>query len=359
MSLELRCRLELPRGSATGGSFLLDVDVSLPDRGITAVFGPSGCGKTTLLRCIAGLEPETRGRVAIGQRVWQDDSRFLAPHRRRAGYVFQDGALFSHLDVRGNLAFGMKRRSGDPAALEEIAILLGLEPLLDREVAGLSGGERQRVALARALLAGPDLLLLDEPLAALDQKSRHAIYPYLERVGAETAIPFLYVTHILDEAARLADHLVLMEHGRAVHSGPLAELLTSHDPGLAHGGNAGCVVFATVESLDEEYHLARLAFPGGFLFIPDPGLPPGRKIRVRIHARDVSLALNAPGGSSILNIVPATVLELIPDAPARVLVRLAVGPTVMLAAVTQRSAAALSLRPGLELFAQVKSVALL
>ncbi len=359
MSLKLKCRLERPAGAKGQNGFRLDVDLSLPDRGITAVLGPSGCGKTTLLRCIAGLEPRTTGRVLIGDKTWQDDGLFLQPHQRRVGYVFQDGALFPHLDVRGNLAYGMKRSSGRSGSLQEISSLLGLIPLLDRDVSGLSGGERQRVALGRALLTGPVLLLLDEPLAALDRESRRAIYPYFERIAAETALPFIYVTHAQDEAARLADHLVLMENGRAVHSGPLPELLTSPAPGLARGEDAGCVVFARVVGVEDEYHLARLEFPGGTLLVADPGLPDGRKIRVRIHARDVSLALEPAAGSSILNIMSARILELIPDGPSRVLVRLLVGRTIMLAAVTHRSASALELKPDLELFAQVKSVALL
>jgi molybdate transport system ATP-binding protein len=359
MSLELKCRLNRPRVSANGNGFVLDVDLSLPVNGITTVFGPSGCGKTTLLRCVAGLEPFTKGRIMVAGRVWQNDADFLPSHHRRAGYVFQEGALFSHLDVKGNLAFGLKRRSGDGPDLVEITDLLGLGPLLDRQVEGLSGGERQRVALGRALLAGPDLLLLDEPLASLDRASRRAIYPYFERISAETGMPMLYVTHSLDEAARLADHLVLMDGGRVAHSGPLASMLTSPAPGLARGEDAGCVVFASVNSVDEEYHLARLEFPGGHLLVPDPGLPVGGKTRVRIHARDVSLALDPAAGSSILNILPARVMNMIDDGPSRILVRLAVGETVLLAAVTRRSAATLELGPDQELFAQVKSVALL
>lgn len=359
MSLEVRCRLDRPAQRKKAEGFRLDVDLSLPDRGITAVLGPSGSGKTTLLRCLAGLEPRSTGRVVVGDRTWQDDRTFLQPHQRRAGYVFQDGALFSHLDVRGNLAYGWKRSRNQTGSLEEISDLLGLDSLLDRKVAGLSGGERQRVALGRALLTGPDLLLFDEPLAALDRESRRAIYPYFERIAAETALPFLHVTHAQDEAARLADHLVLMQNGRALHSGPLAELLTSPAPGLAHGEDAGCVVFARVAGVDDDFHLAKLEFPGGSLLVADPGLPPDRKIRVRIHARDVSLALEPASRSSILNILAARVLELVPDGDSRMLVRLAVGRTVMLAAVTHRSAANLELRPGLELFAQIKSVALL
>jgi len=200
------------------------LDLAVEQGEFVSLLGPSGCGKTTLLRCIAGLEPETRGRVAIGQRVWQDDSRFLAPHRRRAGYVFQDGALFSHLDVRGNLAFGMKRRSGDPAALEEIAILLGLEPLLDREVAGLSGGERQRVALARALVLEPRVLLLDEPLSNLDAQLREEMRFEIRELVNRLNITAVYVTHDQAEALALSDRVAVMNQGRVEQVGTPDEI---------------------------------------------------------------------------------------------------------------------------------------
>lgn len=359
MSLDLKCRLTREGVAGNGNGFELDVALSLPAGGITTVFGPSGCGKTTLLRCVAGLEPDTKGHIMVADRIWQNEAKFLPPHHRRAGYVFQEGALFSHLDVKGNLAFGLKRRPGDGPDLREIADLLGLDDLLDRQVQGLSGGERQRVALGRALLAGPDLLLLDEPLASLDRAGRRAIYPYFERISTETGTPMLYVTHSRDEAARLADFLVLMNEGHVASSGPMAGILTSPAPGLAQGEDAGCVVFARVKSVDAEFHLAHLEFPGGQLLVPDPGLAAGAKIRVRIHARDVSLALEPASGSSILNILAARVLDLIDDGPSRILVRLAVGETVFLAAVTRRSAATLELGADLELYAQVKSVALL
>jgi molybdate transport system ATP-binding protein len=349
MSLEFKLNL------ARNTGFELSVDLQLPGEGITTIFGPSGCGKTTLLRCVAGLEPEARGRVAVAGRVWQDAEVFLPPHRRRVGYVFQDGALFSHLTVKGNLGYGLKRRSNGGPGLGEVCGLLGLDDWLDRSVAGLSGGERQRVALGRALLAGPDLLLLDEPLASLDRAGRRSIYPYFERIAAETGTPMLHVTHALDEAARLADHLVRLEDGRAVDQGPLTDMVAKPTPGQ----DAGCVVFARVAEIDPTDHLARLEFDGGQLLVPDPGLGIGDSTRVRIHARDVSLALEPATGSSILNILPATVIDLLEDGPARVLVRLGVGSSVFAASVTHRSARALDLAPGRDLFAQVKSVALL
>lgn len=361
MSLRIQCRLDRAVTANGGPGFRLNVNLDLPSAGITAVFGPSGCGKSTLLRCVAGLEKKSRGIVKIGPHIWQEKDRFLPVHRRALGFVFQDGALFPHLSVRENLEYGLKRAGAgrQTIVMAEVVELLGLEKLLARGTTELSGGERQRTALGRALLTSPDLLLLDEPLAALDRASRRGIYPYLERLRTDFTLPVLYVTHALDEAARLADHMVLLEDGQAVHSGPLTEMLTSPAPGLAHGDEAGAIVSARVDGHDREFHLACLAFDGGTLMVADTGLVIGQRVRVRIHARDVSLALDPVGGSSILNILPARVLALISDSPAHVLVRLAIGDSVILAAITHRSAAALKLGPGREVFAQIKSVALL
>jgi molybdate transport system ATP-binding protein len=357
MSLVIRTKLQRP-GS---GGFELDVDLDLPDRGITALFGPSGCGKSTLLRCVAGLEKEAAGRITIGPHTWQDQSTFTPCHQRAAGLVFQDGALFSHLSVRGNLEYGMKRatRSDRTAGFDEVIDLLGLNELLDRHTDDLSGGERQRVALGRALLTGPDLLLLDEPLASLDRGARRAIYPYLEMLHTEIALPVLYVTHSLDEAARLADHLLLMENGRVTAAGPLPELMTDLDGTLSRTLEAGAVLSAVVAGHESEYHLTRLEFDGGQILVPDPDLELGQAVRLRILARDVSLALEPATGTSILNILPTRVTGVAARRPGRVMVRLEVGDTALLAAVTERSAAALDLKPGREVFAQIKSIALL
>jgi len=356
MSLKLQGSLQ--RGA---GALGITFDLDLPAVGFTAICGPSGCGKTTLLRCVAGLEPDFEGTVRLGPRVWQDRSTTLPLHQRALGYVFQNGELFPHLSVAGNLRFAWDRT---PAARrrvtwDEVVDLLGLSGILDRGTANLSGGERQRVALGRALLKSPDLLLLDEPLTALDRATRRAIFPLLERMRDQFAIPVLYVTHNVDEAARLADRLVLMAEGQIINDGPLAELLTSPAPGLAHGNDAGAVVTATVGAIDEAFHLARLDFPGGELQVSDRGLAMGSTARVRIHARDVSLVLAAPAGTSILNILPVEVLDLLPDDQARVLVRLQAGETVLLAAVTARSAHTLGLARGMKVWAQIKSVALL
>ncbi len=356
MSLKLQGALQ--RGA---GLFDLAFDLTLPATGFTAICGPSGCGKTTLLRCIAGLEPDFRGTVRVGPCVWQDTDTNLPLHQRAVGYVFQSGELFPHLSVNNNLRFAWDRTPTDRRRVtwDEVVDLLGLADLLTRSTANLSGGERQRVALGRALLRSPDLLLLDEPLASLDDATRRAVFPLLERMRDQLAIPVLYVTHAVDEAARLADRLVLMDNGRITNNGPLVEVLTSAAPGLAHGRDAGAVVSATVGTVDDEFHLARLDFPGGALQVCDRGMTVGEQARVRIHARDVSLVLAPPSDTSILNILPVEVVDMLPDDPARVVVRLRAGKTVLLAAVTARSAHNLSLAPGQRVWAQIKSVALL
>ncbi len=352
--------------------FTLDVDLELPSRGITALFGHSGSGKTTLLRCIAGLERPSNGYLAIDGALWQDGAKFLPTHRRPIGYVFQEASLFPHLSVRGNLDYGAKRCGCRPASPEKgipfghandfsrIVELLGIGALLDRKPERLSGGERQRVAIARALLTAPRLLLMDEPLAALDLARKNEILPYLERLHDELEIPVFYVSHAPDEVARLADHLVVMDGGRAVAQGPLAETLARADLPIRLGEDAGVVLDATVAEIDKQWQLARVEFPGGSLWVRDEGHPVGKHVRVRVLARDVSLAREEPSGTSILNHFRVTVCELAADThPALLLARTETNGQSLLARLTRRSATTLNLAPGAEVWAQVKAVALL
>ncbi|MDZ4251580.1 MAG: molybdenum ABC transporter ATP-binding protein, partial [Sulfuritalea sp.] len=334
--------------------FSLDVDLDLPGRGVTALFGQSGCGKTTLLRCIAGLE-RGAGRLAINGEIWQEGGVFLPTHRRPLGYVFQDARLFAHLDVGRNLDYGRCRsRAAATLSRESIVELLGLGPLLERLPERLSGGEQQRVAIARALLSAPRLLLLDEPLAALDHARKQEILPYLERLRDELDIPVIYVSHAADEVARLADHLVVMEGGRAVVHGPLAETLARIDLPIRLGEDAGAVFAATVVERDAEWHLARVEFDGGELWVRDSGVAVGRQVRVRILARDVSLANSRHDDVSILNLLPATVVaHAAEDHPSAILVQLRVGATALLARLTRRSAQRLDLAPGREVWVQI------
>lgn len=352
MSIDARFKLDYP-------GFTLDVDLSLPSSGVTALFGHSGSGKTTFLRSIAGLERVPGGRLVFDGEVWQDDKVFLPTHQRPLGYVFQEASLFPHLTVQGNLDYGMKRRPAS-ADFRGTVDLLGIGHLLDRKPDHLSGGERQRVAIARALLTQPHLLLMDEPLAALDLARKKEILPYLEQLHETLNIPVLYVSHAPDEVARLADHLVALDAGRVVAAGPLAETLARADLPIRLGEDAGVVLGATVAEIDSEWHLARVDFPGGSLWVRDEGHPVGRRLRVRVLARDVSLVREEPRGSSILNQIRVTVRELADDGhPALRLARVEAGGQSLLARLTRRSASALELVPGAEVWAQVKAVALL
>ncbi len=353
--IHARFRLDWP-------GFALDVDLDLPGRGVTVLFGQSGSGKTTLLRCIAGLERAPDGQLDFDGEVWQDGGRFVPTHRRPLGYVFQEASLFPHLTVRRNLEYGRKRvpASERRVPLDQAIELLGIGHLLERRPGRLSGGERQRVGIARALAVSPRILLMDEPLAALDLKRKQEILPYLERLHEALEIPVLYVTHSPDEVAHLADHLVVLESGRALASGPLTETLARIDLPIRLGEDAGVVLDAVVVERDAEWNLACVEFAGGRFWTRDSGAELGRHVRVRILARDVSLALAAQSGTSIQNILPGTVAEIGDDShPALALVRLQVGASPLLARLTKRSAASLGLQPGMKLWVQVKAVALI
>ncbi len=341
--------------------FSLKVDLELPDRGISAIYGASGSGKTSLLRCIAGLQRADRGFLKLNDKVWQDDRLFVPTHQRSLAYVFQEASLFSHLNVEGNLNFAWRRsRDKNSGYFEQVVSLMGIGPLLSRSTGSLSGGERQRVAIARALLVRPQLLLLDEPLAALDAGRREEILPYLERLHEEFSAPVLYVSHSLDEIAQLADQLVVMEAGRVVANDTLGAVLTRTDIALSQHDDAGVVLEARVVERDEHWHLIRVEFSGGSLWIRDNGDQLGKNLRIRVLARDVSLALEEPGASSIVNRLPARV-ELISETAdtAMALVTLVLGDTRILARLTRRSVHLLELQPGKAVWAQLKSVAVL
>jgi len=355
VTLALRVALALP-------TFALDVTCDIPTQGITGLFGRSGSGKTTLLRCIAGLERTARAQIEFNGELWQDAGRFLPTHRRAVGYVFQESSLFPHLDVRGNLEFGLRRVPAPQRRLgfDEAVALLDLSALLRHRAPRLSGGERQRVAIARALLTSPQLLLMDEPLSNLDQSSKAEILPHLERLRDSLAIPIIYVSHALGEVMRLADHLVLLEAGRVRAAGPLQQLLARSDLPLGHFEDSGCVFDAVIEEHDPSYHLTYVRIGAGRLAVSLKQAPIGHRVRVRIDARDVSLALKPPELTSIINILPAKVLAVSDDRdPAQTLVRLELATEPLLARITRRSAVQLGIAPGMLLYAQVKSVALM
>ena len=342
--------------------FALDVRLDIPDTGVTVLFGPSGSGKSTVLRCIAGLQTVPGAYLQVAGEVWQDGAQFVPTHRRAVGYVFQDAGLFAHLSVRRNLDYGMSRVPSAERRVdrESVTELLGIGHLLERLPQGLSGGERQRVAIARALLSSPRLLLMDEPLAALDQRRKNEFLPYLERLRDELDIPVIYVTHSADEVARLAHTLVVLQEGRVVAAGPLLQTLTRADVPVYLGEDAGVMLDAVVAQRDGLWNLLRVDFSGGSLWVRDDGQVLGQAVRIRLLARDISIALAPAQASSIQNCLPARVLRIGDDHhPALSLVQLEAGTSVLLARLTRRSVETLGLAPGQPVWIQIKAVALI
>lgn len=345
------------------GDFALDVDLQMPGSGVTALFGPSGSGKTSVLRCIAGFQQAQQGFLQVNGQIWHDSAQriFLSAHQRPIGYVFQEALLFPHLSVADNLLFGLKRLSGKPRLADQQALidLLGIGHLLSRRPERLSGGEKQRVAIARALALNPQILLMDEPLAALDHKRKQEILPFLTRLHRELAMPVVYVTHSQQEVAQLADHLVMMDQGKVLASGALLDLLSQLGGPLAHEANAETVWPVTVLSHDPEYALTQVAFAGGCLHLQPIDAETGTALRVQIHARDVSIVLEPATRTSILNIFPAIIDALRNDEQGRTVVRLLVGQLPLLAHITRKSAVSLGLAPGMRVYAQVKGSSIL
>ena len=349
--------------------FELDLDLQLPGLGITAIFGPSGSGKTTLLRAVAGLEKNQVGRIQIGSHVWQDTQQGidLPTWQRPLGYVFQESSLLPHLNVTDNLNFGLKRaekssgnaQSDAAMALKASIELLGIGSLLQRMPDQLSGGERQRVAIARAIAMKPKLLLMDEPLASLDTARRQEIFPWLTKLRDELKMPMLYVTHSTEEVTRLADHLVVLDQGQVKAQGPVGSVLTQVVNPVVVGEDAGALIEGCIGAVDTQWHLSRVDFEGGCVWMRDAGLPVGKAVRIRILARDVSLATTEPQNTSIQNQLRGHIQSITPDVhPSQVMVVLKCGAEEVLARVTKRAVDELSLQVGQPVWAQVKSVAL-
>ena len=341
------------------GTFQLSMEFEAGG-GVTALFGPSGSGKTTLVNLIAGLLRPDEGRIVLGGRVLADVAGgvFVRPPARRIGYVFQEGRLFPHLSVRSNLLYGRwltpgGRRWGD---FDAVVDLLAIRPLLKRRPGGLSGGEKQRVAIGRALLSSPDCLLMDEPLAALDGPLKAEILPYIERLRDQMRLPIVYVSHAVDEVARLADQVVRIEAGRVVATGPVGEVFAALD--AAGDFETGGVLTARVVEAVGDGGLARLDHPAGRLLVPHVGQPPGSLVRLRIRSRDVTLAIGEPGRLSVRNRLAARVVAIAALAPPDVAVRLDVGGEPLVARITADAARELELAPGMPVTALVKAVAL-
>jgi len=349
--------------------FELDLDLQLPGLGITAIFGPSGSGKTTLLRAVAGLEKNQLGCIQVGSHVWQDTQQGidLPTWQRPLGYVFQESSLLPHLNVTDNLNFGLKRavkfsgnaQSDAATALQDAIELLGIGNLLQRMPDQLSGGERQRVAIARAIVMKPKLLLMDEPLASLDAARRQEIFPWLTKLRDELRMPMLYVTHSTEEVTRLADHLVVLNQGQVKAQGPVGSVLTQVVNPVVVGEDAGALIEGCIGAVDKQWHLSRVDFEGGCVWMRDAGLPVGKAVRIRILARDVSLATTEPQNTSIQNQLRGHIQSITPDVhPSQVMVVLRCGAEEVLARVTKRAVDELALQEGQPVWAQVKSVAL-
>lgn len=360
MSLHTDLRLERP-------GFTLQATLDLPAHGVSVLWGASGSGKTSLLRCIAGLERGT-GQVQLGDTVWQDDARghFTPVWERHLGVVFQEASLFDHLDVQGNLHYGLRRlpahEQGEARqALTQAIEVLGIGHLRARRTATLSGGERQRVAIARALAARPRLLLLDEPLAALDGARKREVLPWLDALRQHLQVPMLYVTHSADEVAHLADTLVVLDNGNVKACGPVSEVLASVDVPVHLGDDVGALVTGVVAGCDRDHGLCRLSLPGSSgheLWVSHTDEPEGTALRVRILARDVSITLERASGTSIQNHLPCVIQQMTAPAAHQILLRLDANGTPVLARLTSRAVEQLQLRPGMAVWAQIKAVSL-
>lgn len=340
--------------------FRLNVDLQLPGTGISAIFGHSGSGKTSLLRCIAGLEKPGSGYLKINNTVWQDDTLFLPTHQRAIGYVFQESALFPHINVEKNISYGLKRRHSAISSDEYQQLLstLDIKDLLPRKIDHLSGGERQRVAIARALVTKPKLLLMDEPLSSLDEDIKDQILSYLEDLQQLLTIPVVYVSHSQREVARLARHVTVLRKGKVLSSGTFNDVFSN--PQFEETKNNSSIIEVTAIQRDKKWHLLKYVFCGGELYLPDAGEVLNRQYRVRIPASDVSISLTNNPNSSILNRLEACIvrIEHQDDQPTS-LIHLRLGNQTLLSRITHKSAHQLKLEPGKQVWVQIKSAAIL
>ncbi|MFW7380863.1 MAG: molybdenum ABC transporter ATP-binding protein [Oligoflexus sp.] len=343
--------------------FAFNCTFQFPFQGVTAVFGRSGSGKTSFLRCLAGLEQGASGQVFVGDDCWQDDREniFLPPHKRPLAYVFQEPSLFHHLSIRQNLEYGWRRLKPEQRYVcwEQVIETLNLKHLLDRKPEKLSGGERQRVAIGRAILTSPSLLLMDEPLAALDLKSKLEILNYLEALRMQMAIPIIYVSHSIRETLRLADYLILLEQGKIQMSGELEDLLSEQPHLFDSPDETSCVLTTLALDWDPEFQMQTLDFHGERIFITNSqAYTPGRRIRLQIQARDVSISLDKTNKTSILNRMQAEVVSVKETDAGQVLIELNCRGYPLFSGITRKSAEQLNLRPNMIVIAQIKAVSI-
>lgn len=358
--MQIEAEIHLTRASG----FSIEAGLTIPDSGVTALYGPSGSGKSTILRLIAGLERAGKGdsvTIRAGEEVWHDRDTFVPVHKRGIGYVFQQHQLFPHLTVKGNLDYATRRRhTNNGIDIDQISDWLALDDLMSKPVQQLSGGEAQRASIARVLLSGARCILMDEPLGSIDHSARARILPYLDRLHRNLQLPFIYVSHSLEEINYLADELYLLDNGRIKASGSIFELGSSVELNTEAGEEAAAVIECVIAGHESDYGLTRLEFEGARLFVTARHRKPGAALRVRIPARDVSITLSPPEHTSILNVIQATVEEIQgPTDQPGILVRLAIGSQHILARITRKSLDNLVLETGQQVYAQIKSVALL
>ncbi|MGI2879178.1 molybdenum ABC transporter ATP-binding protein ModC [Vibrio furnissii] len=347
----------------TLGATQFDVQLALPSKGITAIFGRSGAGKTSLINVISGLIAPDSGEIAIQDRVlFSTKQRINLPiEHRRIGYVFQEARLFPHYTVRGNLNYGVRRK--DAAYFASVVSLLALEPLLERYPNALSGGEKQRVAIGRALLSQPDLLLMDEPLASLDMPRKREVMPFLEQLAQQVEIPILYVTHSMNEILRLADHLVVIDQGSVVASGPIEQVWSSKSMRPWQSFSDQSTLFSgTIAQHYDQFGLTQvLLAPNVGLWVQQVDGELNAPIRLQIRANDVSVTLEKPGKTSIRNILSARIAEIEHHQQGEhkksIALKLALAPNIFLwATITEWALQDLALQPGMEVYAQIKGV---
>lgn len=350
------CFIQLQRAD-----FRVDAEFSIPEKGVLGIFGHSGSGKTTLLRCLAGLEKNVQGRIEVNGETWLSDTVNLSSQQRNIGYVFQEGRLFSHLTVTKNLQYGsdrMSTREGDNNNIdrEHLFELLNIQHLLDRYPHQLSGGEKQRVAIGRALLKNPQMLLLDEPLASLDDKRKQEILPYLEQLHEELSIPVIYVSHNMDEMLRLCDYILVMEQGRSIFSGNIHDALINPESSLATVESAVVVLEANVSKQEKDFDISTVHTVNGNQF-QVPGLMTiGKHVRLVIFASDISVTINKTKGSSILNIIEGRVVSILDKKCGRMLLQINCKQDILLSLISVKSFQLLQLSLQQKVFIQVKAV---
>ena len=341
--------------------FELDISFKLPAHGVLGIFGPSGSGKTSVLRCLAGLEPNARGNITIGGNVWLNEKAVSLPtHRRRIAYVFQDSRLFPHLNVHNNLHYGRKRRiaSGQAVSKDEVVALLGIDSLLEKKPAQLSGGERQRVAIARALLSDPEILLLDEPLASLDDARKQEVLPFLDRLHRTVSIPMVYVSHNVQEIQRLCDSLIIIKNGKKTYDGDVTAALMQNDGQLSSDANAGVLVRGEVIDYEQDGGVSVIALTDQERLYIAAKFDLGAHIALRIQASNISISLDKPTRSSVLNILRGTLKECISQTDHHAMIAIDVAGQTLLARISKKSWHQLELAPNMSVFVQVKAVSI-